>query len=238
MARLTIAQLIRKAEIFVTNGALPEAQAVLSGVGYGPTELTNAQTLVNTVKAGHASTKELLAAQKNATKAEHQAQAEAAKEIVSLSEVARILFAEDEPTLTALGLQTQYETVVDPETGEETQQAVQPSESTAQRLIRWRQLVTNAPKLESDLLDMLIDAGWTTTRLSQANSLVEAYAAADTEQQDAIQNYQATSAQFKDDTAELRQWYRRARAISSIAIKDNDPQNLSNLRELLGLDAQ
>ncbi len=99
MAKLSRSSLVRQAEIFITNGARPEAQTVIADVGYGPTALTNGQTLVSAVKTGQAQTKELLAAQKSTTRAEKNARTAAQKEVTSLSETARLLFANDNPTL-------------------------------------------------------------------------------------------------------------------------------------------
>ena len=106
MGRLTQSQLVRQAEIFITNGAKPEAQAIIASVGYGPTALSEGRVLVDAVKAGQAQTKEQLAAQKNATQAEKKARQTAQKEISSLAKTSRLLFAGDEPALTLLGLQT------------------------------------------------------------------------------------------------------------------------------------
>ena len=233
---LSQTQIIRRTEIFVTNDCLPEAQAVIAGVGYDAAALAVGQGLITAVKTGQASTKELLAAQKTATRAEKDARTAAQKEVISLSETARLLFANDNATLTALGLQTQYETVIDAESGEEKQVAKRPSEATADVIARWRQLVTNAEKLEAGLLAQLTAAGWGVTRLTAASTLVEAYATADTNQQSAIQAYQQTSNQYTADIESLRQWYSRARNLSTLAIKDADPTNQQNLRELLGLD--
>lgn len=236
MASLSRSQLVRQAEIFITNGAKPEAQAVIAGVGYAPAALSDGQTLVNTVKTGQARTKELLAAQKSATRAEKNARQAAQKEMASLSETARLLFANDEPTLTSLGLQTQYETVIDPETGESKQQAVPPSQATAEVISRWRQLVINVTKLDAGQVAALAAAGWGSARITAAAALVETFANTDTNQQDAIQDYQEASAQYQADMEALRGWYGRARQLSGRAIKDADPTNQQNLRELLGLD--
>lgn len=73
-------------------------------------------------------------------------------------------------------------------------------------------------------------------RVTAVAALVEAYAAADTAQQSAIQVYQITSGQYKADAEALRAWYNRARQLCGLAIKDSDPGNQQNLRELLGLD--
>ncbi len=236
MGRLTQSQLVRQAEIFITNGAKPEAQAVIAGVGYGPTALNEGQVLVDAVKAGQAQTKEHLAAQKNATQAEKKARQTAQKEVSSLAETSRLLFAGDGSALTLLGLQTQYVTVTDPVTGATVQQAAQARQAAAEIISRWRQLAANVPQLKPDQTAALTAAGWGEGRLTAVNALVEAYAAADTAQQSAIQTYQKTSGQYKTDVETLRVWYNRARKLSAQAIKDNDPGNQHNLRELLGLD--
>lgn len=235
MAYAKQSELVRQAEVFIINGARPEAQAVLAGIGYAPATLAAGQTLVNAVKTGVAGTSELRSAQKNATTAEKQARRAAQKEVTSLANTARLLFNDAGATLTALGLQTQFETVIDPETQEETQQAVRPSESTAETIARWRLLATNAASLETTQQADLTAAGWGSARLTALSDLIEAYADADTAQQDAIQNYQQTSAQYTADVAALKDWYGRARRLSTIAIKDADPTNQQNLRELLGL---
>lgn len=234
MARSTQAEQLRLAELFITNGAKPEAQAVLAGIGYAPATLAAGQTLVNTVKAGTAQVKELRAAQKNATTAERNARRATQAEITSLSETARLLFSQSGATLTALGLQTQYETVTDPETQEETQQAARPSLSTAETIARWRLLATNAASLEATQQAELTAAGWGSTRLTALAAEVETYANADTAQRDAIQNYQQASNQYTADMTALKEWYGRARRLGTVAIKDADPTNQQNLRELLG----
>lgn len=234
MAYVKQGELMRQAELFITNGARPEAQAVLAGIGYAPATLTAGQTLVNTVKSGEAQVKELRAAQKNATTAERNARQAAQKEVTGLSETARLLFTHTGATLTALGLQTQYETVTDPATGEATQQAARPSESTAQTIARWRLLATNAASLEATQQAELTTAGWGSTRLAALAAQVETYATADTAQRDAIQNYQQASNQYTANVDALKEWYGRARRLSTIAIKAADPTNQQNLRELLG----
>ncbi|MFO7682331.1 MAG: hypothetical protein R6X34_20005 [Chloroflexota bacterium] len=236
MAKLTQSQLVRQAEIFVTNGAKPAAQAVIAGVGYEPAVLNDGQDLVSAVKTGQALTKEQLAAQKSATQAEKKARLAAQKETTSLAETSRLLFADDGAALTALGLQTQYVTVTDPVTGKIDQQAAEVRRSTAETISRWRQLVKNATQLQPDQIAALTAAGWGEARVTAVTDLVEAYASADTAQQSAIQTYQQTSAQYKTDIETLRAWYSRARQLCALAIKDKDPGNQQNLRELLGLD--
>ncbi len=77
---------------------------------------------------------------------------------------------------------------------------------------------------------------WPDTRVTVARALVEAYATADIDQQDAIQNRQARSTQQKTDVTALRKEYSRASRLAKIAIRDLDPADAQQLRELLGLN--
>ena len=108
---LSQAELERKVEVFTTNGKKPEAQAVIGKVGYGPAKLDEQATLLADIRLGHAAVPAALKVQKQATTAEAAAREAANKEITSLSDTGRIVYKDDEPTLTALGLTTQYETV-------------------------------------------------------------------------------------------------------------------------------
>jgi len=221
MTRLSQAQLERRVEVLVINGKRPEAQAVIPRVGYNPAALDGGAALLEKVRQGRPYKQELLAGQKRATATERQAREAANKEMVSLSMTARTLFADDEPVLTALGLLPGSE---------------RPSASTAETLKRWRQLVSNAQTLDEGDAALLSAAGWDAERLVAGSELVENYAAADTDQQVAIQNYQAASAQFGADLEVLRVWYTRASRLIKVAIRDTDPAGQAQLRELLGLD--
>jgi hypothetical protein len=236
MAAYSHAQLLQRVEVFVTNGAKAEAQAVLVGVGVTPAELAVGQALADVVAAGRAETKALLAAQKNATEAERAARRLAERELNSLARTARLLFAGDEAALTSLGLQTRYRMVVDVSTGQGKRQVLRPSQATAEVIARWQQLMTNALALAAAEKGQLTAAGWGDGRISAAQGLVAAYATADTAQRQARQAYQQASGQYQAAVAALNRWYTRVRALSVIAIKDMDPTNQQNLRELLGFN--
>jgi hypothetical protein len=235
MVTMTQATLERKAEILVINGRQPEAQAVIAGVSYGPAALDEGAARLDAMRASRARKHELLAEQKAATQAEAQARRAARREIVSLSQTARTLFAADVPTLTALGLLPRYESVVTP-AGRKSRRAARRSQSTAEMLKSWRQLVDNARTLDDEAAAQLSAAGWPAERLVEASALIEAYAAADTAQQAAFQAYGEASNLFTADLAALRAWYRRAASLIKIAIKHADPADQAQLRELLGLD--
>jgi hypothetical protein len=235
MTRFSQAKLERRVEVLVTNGQQSAAQAVIAGVGYDPIVLGEGATLLEAARQSRAQKRERLADQKQATRIEREAYLAANREIVSLSETARTLFAADIPTLTALGLLTRYETVTTPD-GEDVRVAAQLSDSTAERLLRWRQLLDNAQMLDAALAAQLSAAGWTAERLTQTVALVEAYAAADTAQQAAIQAHQEAAAQLKTAVTALDDWYARAARLIRVAIKDSAPANQAQLRELMGLD--
>jgi hypothetical protein len=231
----TQAELERKVEVFTTNGKKPEAQAVISKVGYGPAKLDEHGTLLTAVRLGHSTVPAALQAQKQATTAEADARAAANKEMVSLADTCRTVFGADEPTLTALGLTTQHETVKGPDGKPTGSVAARPSESAAETIKRWRAQVDAAVQLAPDKAAILSAAGWGADRMLAAKVLVEAYATADTAQQAAIQTYQQMADKQTADVETLRAWYSTAAALCKRAIKDVDPQNHQQLLELLEL---
>ena len=235
---LSQSQLQRKMEIFTRNGLAAEAQAVIAGVGYTPAELTAGSTLLQTWITARTETKAQRAAQKQATNLEETARQAAEREAVNFAGTVRTLYRHDEVVLTALGLQTQYETIIDPETGEPVQQAVTPPADTASLIARWTLLFTNVSALDQSVQDALAAAAWDAARIAAALTLVQNYATADNNQQQAIQAHQAQSAVAKAAHAAALQWYRQAARLSQLAIQRADPPNAAQLRELLGFDPQ
>lgn len=233
MATLSQSKLQRRVEVFVLNGLLPQAQGILAGIGYDPLGLDAGSVMLTNWIAMRSQVKASLSEQKQATNAEEAAREAAHNEVGSLIKTIRILFGDDEVVMTALGLQTQYETVGEP--GEETTAPVRPSEATADVIARWRLLMTNMQTLDAGQQALLTGAGWTTDRLMATTSLVEAYAAADTAQQEAIHTYHGMVNQAKDTELALRDWYSKAARLSKVAIKTADPNNKTELLELLGL---
>lgn len=236
MATYTRDEIIRRGEILTTNGLLAQAQAVIAGVGLDPTGLGAGTTKVTAMKTARDAKIVAETNKKNATSAEKAARKAANKEMVSLAETARVLFKDDPITIAHLGLQTQYETVKDPETEVESQQAVILSQATADVIGRWRATISGAQSLDAANKAILTAAGWTAARVTAASALVEAYADADTAQQVAIQAFEEASGALIAAFQDLSAWYTRARNLCLIAIKDADPTNAQNLRELLGLD--
>ncbi len=232
---LTQAQLEHKVEVFTANGQQAKAQAVIGKVGCTPPILTEHATLLARIRLGHSTVPDALSVQTQATLTEAAAREAANTEIASLSDTCRIVYKDDEPTLTALGLTTHYETVKGSD-GQPTGTVVaRPSESTAETLKRWRSRVDVAAKLAPEKAALLSAANWGADRLTALNGLVEAFATADIDQQSAIQTYQQLSAQQTADIEALRAWYTSAAALSKRAIKDADPKNHQQLLELLEL---
>lgn len=191
---------------------------------------------MDTVQTDLAESKERLAVQKSATNLEKSIRQAAQREISSLADTARLLFTPDDATLTALGLQTRYVILTEPETGDSIKRAKRASKSTAELINRWRLLVTNAAKLEPEEQAQLTTAGWGAARIAAASDLVEAYVHADIAQQSAIQQYRQAKRQYSDNIAALRQWYGRARGLTLLAIRDKDPATQQYIRDLLGLN--
>ena len=239
MPKLSQSKAQRSIEILTTNGQLPQAQAVIAQVGYGPEALSVGATMLQEWLTHRNQSKVLLSAQKKATQAQNKALYAAKKEMSNLTQTARILFSDDEPVLTSLGLLTQYESVAVEEdaTGEARTQSVAKrlSRSTADMIDRWRLLVTNAQALGEVDKMLLANASWTAERLTAAETLVEAYATADTQQQQAVQAYKTQSALANEALQNMRKWYSRASRLIKLAIKTSDAERREKLEDLLGL---
>lgn len=235
MARLSQTELIQKTKTLTTNGLLPEAQALISGVGYNPAALAVGAGYAEAVFNGPSEVKIAKAAQTSATRAEETYRAAAQREATAFAETARIIFADDPDTLLALDLQTHYETVTDAETGDTKKVATRASKATADVIVHWTTMFTNGGTLPDAPKALLTSAGWDANRLTAALDAVEAYANADIAQQLAIGHYQARSEQQKADVETLRTWYAKASNLCRIAIKRANPTNSQQLLEILGL---
>lgn len=228
-------ELLRRSAIFTANGPKAEAQAIIAGVGYNPAELSAGADKITAVQEADAIKTELDASKRKTTHTEKLARQAAQKELTSLSETARTLFANDLPTLILLDLQTRYETKTDPETGESKRVAVQASKATANVLAHWHIVLAGTGKLAEAEQLALTTAGWPPVRVANAQTLVEAFGNADIAQQAGIQAAQAASQTYKTAVKALEAWYIKARRLCRIAIKDADPTNSQNLIELLGI---
>jgi hypothetical protein len=81
----------------------------------------------------------------------------------------------------------------------------------------------------------LANAGWSGERIAGASALAEACAIADTTQQQKIQAYRAASIAAHEAETAVRKWYSQATRLSRSAIKQVDPADREQLKQLLGL---
>lgn len=247
MTNISQSKLQHHVHMLVTNGQLSPAQTALAQVGYDLTALAAGEALLQTWLAGQARVKTLLADQKRATQAEHEARQMAQAEINRFCQTVRILFGQDEPLLTLLGLWPRRTGTnsSSSKNGEPTSRGepvngkpkprVHYSRSTAQTIARWRLLLTNAQTINGAHQAQLAGCGWTSTRLTAAAALVENYVAAELNQQQQVQAYQAEAGRVKEAELALRRWYDQATRLSKLAIQQTSPAQQGQLKELLGL---
>lgn len=229
-------------EILVNNGKLPETQVTLAEVGLDPAVFDEGASILEMWQQSRRQAKAVLADQKRATRAEKTARRAAQQKMTDLKRTARVLFADDEPVLTSLGLHRPRHRRNG--TGDATETAANgnghkangyQSQSTAAVLDRWRILVGNAQTLEQPQLDSLALAGWGSEQLVAAADLVEAFAAAAVAQQDRIKDYRAEMAKARQLEQQVRQWRRRVVGLIKVAMKRLDSDHEAQLRSVLGL---
>lgn len=249
LANFSQPKLVRHMEILVDNGPLPQAQAVIGPVGYDPDGLDEGRTLLMTWLEHRKLAQALMLVQKQSTAAQNRARSEAKRMVGLFTKTVETLFAEDEAALRTLGVrprarrkkskyrsrQGDQDQVEDGDNETETKQKGE-SQSTAATIFRWRRRLANVDHLDDEHKEQLAAAGWTAERIAEAAALVEAFASADTKQQEAIRAQQAQQATAKAAEISLRKWYRDARKLIGLAIDEADPQNQDKLRELLGLN--
>lgn len=247
MRRSTQSDLQRNVEIFLANGRDPQAQTVLARVGYGHEALDHGQALLGAWLRSQMQVQLLLAEQKEATQAEHETRQAARQAATSFSDTVRILFGHDNILLTKLGLNRRTGSAGSAKAGAgngaKSDEAETPparskpgaSAKAALMIAHWRMLFNNAQSLPQAQLDQLAQAGWPGERLEAALGLVEAFAAADTLQQQKIMAYRTELEGAKVAEQELREWYRRAQRLVQRGLKDNGGQSQPALAGLLGL---
>lgn len=231
--------------MLVTNGQLPQAQAAISAGGYDLAGLAAGETLLQSWLSGRARAKALLAEQKRATQAEHQARQAAQAEINRFCQTVHILFGRDEPLLTSLGLwprraaanghsEPNNSNGSEPANGKSTRPP-RPSRSAAETIARWRLLLTNAQAINGQHGAKLAGYGWNGERLAAAAGLVENYVAAEMNQQQQVQAYRAELTAAREAEMALRQWYDQAARLAKLALQQSHPATQAQLKELLGL---
>lgn len=206
-------ELLRRSDIFTTNGLKSEAQTILAGVGFPPEEIACGAAKLSAVQTAHGHKTAQDAQKRKAIQAEKIAREAAQKEITSLSETVHLLFASEPDILALMDLHPHDETVNN-----------------------WRMVLAGATKLGPEEQTQLSLAGWPQARVTATIALVEGYAKADHDQRVAVSAAQSATLMYKVAVKDLETWYLKARRLSRIALKDTDPKNLQNLNELLALD--
>jgi hypothetical protein len=246
LSNLSQPQLERSVEILINNGALPQAQKAIAPVGYHPEALQQAAALLEAWRSGMAQAQALLTGQKRATQAEWAARRVAQKEVNRFRRTARTLFGSDETILSLLGLRPRRRTNGGAETNgvtEDGQNGENGSGTSTSRIsrsapatiTRWRRMFANAQNLEEIQKTRMAAAGWPAERIAAAAALVEAFAQADTRQQEAIHTYHAQITATKVAEQELRAWYKEARQLVRVAIEHADSEDREKLHALLGV---
>lgn len=158
----------------------------------------------------------------------------------------RILFGQDEPLLTSLGLRPHRNgsnghsesngagNGAEPANGKASPR-LRHSRSAAETIARWRLLLTNAQAINGEHGTQLAAHGWNAARLEAAAALVEGYVAAEMNQQQQVQAYQAELSAAKEAEMALRHWYDQATRLSKLALQHSHPATQAQLQELLGL---
>lgn len=240
MSRLSQPQLQHQVQMLVTNGQLSEVQTALAPIGYNLASLAAGETLLQSWLTSRARVKTLLAEQKRATQAEHQARQAAQAEVQRFCQTVRILFGRDEPLLTALGLWSRPNPGEATASGEPVNGKAKPRprrpRRAAETMAQWRLLVTNAQTINGGQEVHLAGHGWNATRLTAAAALVESYVAAEMNQQQQAQAYQAEVSAAQAAETALRQWYYQAARLAKLALQQSgSPAQQGQLKELLGL---
>lgn len=235
MSHLSQLEIQKRASILAQNGRLPNAQTVIGVAGYTPATLDDGEMRIATWVGHRNGRKAALAEQKRATHTQYTAREAARKEVTSLSNMIRTLFAKETEVLTEVGLSAQHVTVMDEE-GNSKVLAKRPSKSIAEEIGRWQLLVANTKTLSAPQLTELASVGWTAARLTALNALITTYQQADIVQQAAIAKAQAEAVSATEAFAALEKWYTRAVRVCKQAIQDHDPANAQQLLELLGFD--
>lgn len=245
-----------KLHTFITNGKEPEAQSVLDKIGYGIAALDACSERLLGWRQFRKNAKGLMGAQKKATRLERKARQIIEALARKFRRIARILFKDNEPVLTELGLfpspwsgngkASSNGAAPSQNDGSDTGQAEpvesngsgrrrRPSMRTAAVIDRWRMMFAKALDLEEEHLARLSERGWSIERITEALQAVETYAEADIDQEQKIKTQRAEVAAAREVRIELEKWYNEARSVTLVALQDLPSDQEARLKEMLGL---
>lgn len=247
-------QLQHKLNKFTKNGKDAEAQEILARIGYAIAALDACYERLLTWRHLRKEAKRLMGVQKKSTAIERRARAVASRLSRKFRKTVRVLFKDDEPVLTRLGL---YPSIwssngkqpangsvpADSDTGEaepeqtngSSQSRRNPSMSIAAVIDRWRMTLEGALVLEEEYLARLAERGWDVAEITEALQAVEAYADADLDQTQKVTAQRETAASARVLREELEKWYQEARSLTLLALEDLPPEKAARLKKLLGL---
>lgn len=250
-------QFQHKLNMFTKNGKEAEAQEVLNQIGYDIAALDACHEQLLTWRRLRKDAKSLMGEQKEATETERMARARAGRLAKKFRKTARVLFKDDEPVLTKLGLFPSIwgsngkqpangsapagpdgsgadQTEPAPTNGS-SQGSGGPSMSTAAVIDRWRMTLEGALGLDEVHLTRLAGRGWSIAAMTEALQAVEAYADSDIDQAQKIKAQRQTVAEGRALKIELENWYKEARSLTLLALEDLPPDQAARLKKLLGL---
>jgi hypothetical protein len=234
-----------RVKILTKHGKSAEAQKILEPLGYGPAVLDQASDDLINWNGLRRESSDLLAAQKQATDIQEEAEVVARNITTKFKRTGRRVFKNNEPALTQIGLypplwsrpkkSTNGTAAGQTEADPANANGNRPSFSTSAKIDRWMAHFANALELSEVELALLAERGWTTERLTEALALVEAYAEADIDQKQKVKAYEDTASAASAAAAALEAWYMEARGYILAEIADLPPKERARIKRLLGL---
>lgn len=235
--------------MFITNGQLPQAQAILGPAGYTIEVLQEGQALLDAWRASRADTRVTLKAKKEVTQTGRQARAATQQRYGHFSRAVHTLFGEDEAILRLLGLRPHAWSTGYPHNGHAPvdREAANPnghgngsspsrtvSNKISSVIDRCRTCFANAQRLDEESLAVLAQRGWSRERIAESAELVEVLAQSIIKQQEAAQAHHNQSRATKALEGRLRHWYRDSRQLSRSALQQAGLEG-SEVQVMLGL---
>ena len=248
LSNVTQSQLDQKVATFVSNGQLPQAQAVLGPAGYTSEVLREGQALLEAWRENRTETRASLRARKEAVKAGRQARQMAQQRYGHFCRAIHTLFGEDEALIRLLGLRPHGRPGSHPNGhapveakaadsnghGNGATPARSVSTRTADVIDRYRASYANALRLDDAILTALDQRGWSRERIAESAELVEDLAQQIIKQREATQAHHNQSRATKALEEQLRHWYRDSRLLGRSALQQAGLEG-SEVQTLLGL---
>ncbi len=249
LTKFSQSDLDHRVAMFIANGQLPQAQAILGPAGYTIEVLQEGQALLNAWRASRAETRITLKAQKEVTQIGRQARAAVQQCYGHFSRAVHTLFEEDEAILRLLGLRphtwsTGYHrnghSPVEADAAETNghRHGSSPTGLASSKVSTvidcCRTCFANAQRLDEESLAVLAQRGWSRARIAESAELVEALARSIIKQHEAAQAHRNQSRATQALEGQLRHWYRDSRQLSRSALQQAGLEG-SEVQVMLGL---